>query len=357
MTVAFPMMGNYNIPSTYFLSKILETTLIEPPKITNKTMKLGTSNSPDFVCTPFKYTLGTMIECLDSGADTLIQLGGGCRYGYYSELQEEILKKLGYNFQMINLVTKGKINFKHIAKEMSKINPHIKSKKVIYYGLIGTMMLHHMDKIDSYILDNIGFEVKRNSFVNLRAQMYKDYLKVKSIKEMIMLKHKYNKLFSNLLVNKPKDHLKVGIIGELYTNMEPFSNFELETMIAKYHVSVKRYTNVWYLFVKHFFVIKKRMYKNKYIKYNMGAYASDNICETIYLCKHHYDGIIHIKSSFCTPEIADMSIINKICKEYNIPVIYFSFDANTSLVGVKTRIEAFYDMIKMQKENKSFNKT
>ena len=47
-----------------------------------------------------------------------------------------------------------------------------------------------------------------------------------------------------------------------------------------------------------------------------------------------------------------MPIINKICKEYDVPVIFFSFDANTSEVGIKTRIEAFYDMIKMRRDNK-----
>ena len=38
------------------------------------------------------------------------------------------------------------------------------------------------------------------------------------------------------------------------------------------------------------------------------------------------------------------------CKENDIPIIFFSFDTNTSKVGIETRIEAFVDMLKMQKE-------
>lgn len=34
-------------------------------------------------------------------------------------------------------------------------------------------------------------------------------------------------------INKPKDCLKVGIIGELYTAMEPYSNYELEKDFSK----------------------------------------------------------------------------------------------------------------------------
>ena len=30
-------------------------------------------------------------------------------------------------------------------------------------------------------------------------------------------------------------------------------------------------------------------------------------------------------------------------------IIFFSFDSNTSEVGVKTRLEAFYDMLEMRK--------
>lgn len=82
----------------------------------------------------------------------------------------------------------------------------------------------------------------------------------------------------------------------------------------------------------------------------MGADALDNIHHTKYLCEHDYDGIIHIKSSFCTPEISAMPIISKVAKEYDVPVIFFSMDLNTSETGIKTRLEAFYDMLEMRKK-------
>ena len=105
------------------------------------------------------------------------------------------------------------------------------------------------------------------------------------------------------------------------------------------------------LFEKKYKIKKYLKYAREYVKYKMGADAADNIARTKYLCANNYDGIIHIKSSFCTPEIGAMPIINKICKEYNVPVIFFSFDAATSEVGIKTRIEAFYDMLEMRKKH------
>lgn len=113
-------MGNYYIPASYFFKHAFNVNVLKSPKITSKTIELGSKNSPDFVCAPFKYTLGTMIEGLEKGADVLLQMGGGCRYGYYSELQEKILKDLGYEFTLINFVTAGKIDIKNIYKELKK---------------------------------------------------------------------------------------------------------------------------------------------------------------------------------------------------------------------------------------------
>ena len=45
-----------------------------------------------------------------------------------------------------------------------------------------------------------------------------------------------------------------------------------------------------------------------------------------------------------------MSILPKIVEEYNIPIMYLSFDAEDNEVGIDTRLEAFYDMIKRRKE-------
>ena len=131
--------------------------------------------------------------------------------------------------------------------------------------------------------------------------------------------------------------------------MEPFSNYYLERELARFNMSIKRYTNAHYLLFEKGRFIKKNIKKyGNYVKYKMGADATDNIIRTVDMCQEKYDGIIHIKSSFCTPEIGAMSIINKICKENDVPVLFFSFDSNTSKVGLKTRLEAFNDMIEMR---------
>ena len=350
--IAFPLMGDYDVAINYFFKHVTDTEIITPPKITSKTIEIGNKYSPEFVCTPFKYTLGTLIECLEKDANVLIQAGGGCRYGYYFELQEKILRDLGYKFTMVNFVTEGKTDFKRLKKEYLKIDKHPKIFKLIKYGLITRYMIKYMDKIDEYIRENIGFEISKNSFINKKKEIHKKFSKVKNIFELKRVYRKGLKELKQIKINKPKNHLKVGIIGELYTIMEPFSNYFLEMELAKNNIEIKRFTNVEYLLFQKKNKIKKyKKQVKKIAKYQMGADALDNVARCKYLCVNKYDGIIHIKSSFCTPEIGVMPIINKVAHQYNVPILFFSFDANTSEIGIKTRLEAFYDMLEMRKDN------
>ena len=88
-----------------------------------------------------------------------------------------------------------------------------------------------------------------------------------------------------------------------------------------------------------------------YCKYKLGADGLDNIYRTLYLSKRKYDGIIHIKPFGCTPEITAIPIIQKICEQKQMPIIFFSYDEESGTEGIKTRLEAFQDLITIRREN------
>lgn len=349
--VSFPHLGNYYIPVNYLLNKLLNIKVIPSPPITKKTLELGSKYSPDFVCLPFKYNLGNFIETLDNGANILIQAGGGCRYGYYAEVQETILRKLGYNFDFYTLVDTDKFTVKHLYNTFKKMNPHLSFIKFAYYTLLTLLMINYMDKIDDYIRKNIGFEVYKNSFINLQKRMFKSFTKCKYFSTLTYQYFKYKTKFKNLKINKPKNCMKVGIIGELYTSMEPFASYFIESELAKMNIEVKRFTNVTYLLIQKKHHTKKMLkYMKDYMKYTIGADGLDNIYRAKKLINEGYDGLIHIKPFGCAPEVGAIPIIKKVCSESTMPIIFFSFDTQTSEEGIKTRLEAFYDMLKMKKE-------
>lgn len=351
--ISFPHMGNYYVPVKYLLSHVFHCKILVAPKITSRTIELGTKYSPDFVCTPFKYTLGTLIESLENGANILLQAGGGCKYGYYSELQIEILKSLGYQFEYVNLVSKGKMNIRRMYRMVKEIDPKFQIRKFLKYARITKRMVAYMDHFEDEVRKRIGFEKEEGSFENLEREMLHKFMKVKNMAQLKQRYKEYMKKMYALPLKEEQHPIRIGVIGELYTLMEPFSNYYLEKALAKYHISIKRFTNVNYLLFQKKHHIKYLLrFASRYIKYKMGADAADNIAWAKYLCEEGYDGIIHIKSSFCTPEIGAMPIIQKICHDYDVPVIFFTFDAGTTEVGIETRLEAFYDMLKEKRKEK-----
>lgn len=345
-------MGNYHVPIECLLKLVLKGCKVKAaPPITKRTLELGSKYSPDFVCVPFKYTLGNYIEALEDGANVLIQMGGGCRYGYYGEIQEQILRDMGYKFEFINLYAAERFAVSILYKKLKLLGCRLSFQKFIYYLLIIAKMIAVIDKVENYIRENIGFERIGRSFDILYREFLVNLMAVTSFKSLNTVSKEYINKLSKIELKIPESMIKVGIVGELYTLMEPFSNFYLERELAKYNIMVRRYiTTSFLLFVKP--INKKRILKKagKYLKYDIGADGTNSVADSKEFAENGYDGIIHVKPFGCTPEVNAMPMLQNIGKDYKIPIMYLSFDSQTSETGIKTRLEAFYDMIAMKKD-------
>ena len=102
MRLGLTHMGNIDVAAKAMASK-LGIDLVMTPSASQRTLDLGVKYSPETACFPFKLQLGNMIEALELGADTTMMPGGPgpCRFGYYHKVLEQILRELGYKFQMI----------------------------------------------------------------------------------------------------------------------------------------------------------------------------------------------------------------------------------------------------------------
>ncbi len=350
--ISFPHLGNYYHPISFLLSKITNYEVVIPIAINKETLQLGTKHSPEFVCIPFKYNLGNYIQSLEKGANILIQAGGGCRYGYYAEVQEQILRDLGYKFEFYSLIDNNKSFLGSMHHTFKQLNTKVTYFRFFYYFALTLKMIHYMDKIDIYIRANRGFEIKKGSFDKLQMIMLKELTITKGFFHLRKIYNKYNKLFRKIKINKAPNCLKVGILGELYTSIESAASFNIERLLTDMKIEVNRFTDVTYLVVSKRFNAKKMLkICDKYCKYPIGADGMDNVAMAKTLAEKGYDGLIHTKPFGCTPEIGAMPILQRISEDYQIPIIYFSFDSHTAEEGVKTRIEAFYDMIKMRRKD------
>lgn len=350
-------MGNYYIAIEFLIKNtIKDIKILTPPPITKRTLELGSKYSPDFVCVPFKYNLGNYIEALEKGANILVQSGGGCRFGYYGEIQEQILKDAGYKFDFISVLDPDNTTPFSMYGRLKKLDPKLSFLKFTYYFMLTLKMIEAIDKIEEFIRENVGFEAEEGSFQMLQKEFIKEIKEIKGFRALNMVYEKYKALFEKLEVNKPENPIRVGIVGELYVVMEPFSNCFIEKELGRKGIQVTRFITVTYLLRTH--PKEKNLLKNagKYLKYAIGADGTDSVVRTKMLAEAGYDGVIHIKPFGCTPEVNSMPMLQNISSDYKMPVLYFSFDSQTSETGVKTRLEAFHDMLLMRKEKQKWQK-
>lgn len=348
--VSFPHIGNYFIPLEILFTQGLDVEYIVPPPITKRTLELGSRYSPDYVCAPFKFCLGNYIETIEEGANTLLQTGGVCRLGYYGELHEQILTDLGYNVRFFNMAKAPLSKPITVFTRFKEINPNMSLKKIGRILPVILKMVEYMDEMEDYLRKNIGFEAVPGSLERVHQEFLSELHSVPSQKELNSIYHKYKRLFREVEIKMPKKPLKVGIIGEYYTIMEPFSNHYIEKELAQMGIVVDRWMNITNSLLTR--PNKMKDHIKNYTKYNMGATSMFTIDKALEFARENYDGIIHVNSFGCTPEMDAMPVLQNISADYKIPILYFSFDSQTSDTGIKTRIEAFYDMIMMRKEAK-----
>ena len=348
--IAIPHMGNYFLA----LKEIVEPLgdVVYTPIITKKTIDLGSRHSPESACVPFKYNLGNYIEALDKGADYIVQAGGGCRFGYYGEVQEEILKKLGYKFGFFKFP--NDYNPLRLGRALQKINPNVSLFTIFKSFGRAILKIKAIDEIEEYLRLNIGFEEKKGELEKIFKQFLSDLNRAKGLMAINRVRKEYLKKIQAVKINKPENPIRVGILGEVYVVMEPFSNFFIEKQLAEKGIEVHRHTSL--SSTLHDLFLNKRVMKEflkeayPYLENDTGAHGTETVGLAHKLAKEGFDGAIHIKPFGCIPEVNAMSPLHRLSSDYKFPIIYFSFDSQTSETGVKTRLEAFYDLLIMKKQ-------
>lgn len=352
LSVSFPHMGDYSVVFSQLFRHLLPDAQVSPPPpITQRTVELGSRYSPDFVCSPFKYNIGNYIEALENGANVLFQSGMGCRYGYYGELQEQILRDMGYQFQFICL-SREQLKPTASYNRIRKLGCTLSVPEMCYALILACESIRFIDGFDYFMRENVGFEIVPGSFSALRDHLLRQISNADSIHDLQVAKTECKRSVALIKIDKPENPPRVGIVGELYTLMEPFSNFYIEKHLAKAGISVSRMMSVWFLLFKQH---RKRALKNSgcYLWNTVGANGVHSVSQSLSYARKEYDGIIHMKSFGCIPELNATPSLIKLSQDWKIPILDLSFDTHTSETGVQTRLEAFSDMILMKKEEKN----
>ncbi|MCL6561029.1 MAG: CoA protein activase, partial [Firmicutes bacterium] len=148
--------------------------------------------------------------------------------------------------------------------------------------------------------------------------------------------------------------LRVGIVGEIYVLLEPASNLEIEETMGNLGIEVERSMfltgwtrdNTWNETTEGMTVKDAAA---PYLPELVGGHGRDSIGNTILCAKLGFDGMVQLAPFTCIPEIVARTILNRVSKDYDIPVLTFFLDEQTGKAGMTTRLEAFADLLRRKK--------
>jgi predicted nucleotide-binding protein (sugar kinase/HSP70/actin superfamily) len=354
MRVSMPHMGNLYIPLKA-LAQRLDLDFIVPPLTSQRTLSLGVRYSPEGMCIPFKLTMGNLIEAAELGADTLLMPAGSgiCRLGYYYKTQEQVLHDLGYNAEIICLgISQRKLfGLLELLKHLSNDAPWSKIISAFRFGLA---KLNVLDRIEQAVQKVRPVELVKGTADKLYAQAVKATDQADDLQSLKRVQRDYLEQLDQVERDESIEPLVVGVIGEFYVLLEPFSNLDVEKELGRLGVEVRRtiFTSGWTkfsLFLNPLGVNEKdRLHKAAmpYLKRDIGGEGWETVGEKV-LHAGVYDGLIHLAPFTCMPEIVAQNIMPS-TKE-NIPVLTILCDEQLGKPGMLTRLEAFVDLLKYRR--------
>ena len=353
-------MGNVYIAAKIFFDS-LGIDYVVPP-INNKTaLEIGVAHSPEEMCLPFKIMIGNYIQSIEQGADTILLVGscGPCRFGEYCELQMQVLKKLGHNLDFIVMDYVKDIGKKELIKRINHLvseSPKSSTERAIG-ALRAIKAINLIDKIEERAHYLAGYEIKRGECKKLFNKCKRDVFATNNPVEAIKLLEMYKKLIDKVEIDKNKNPLKVAVIGEIYTVIDPFSNLNIEDKLMDYGVCSKRkLTPSWWvkdaaMKVLNLNSLDLRRASKEYLPHYIGGHARECIGEAVMAQRDNFDGAIQIFPMGCMPEIITKSILPSIAKDKDFPIMSLVVDEMTGEGGYVTRIEAFLDLLERRQQN------
>lgn len=358
MVITVPRMGNICLAAKAFF-EAARIPYVMPEIINKQTLQNGVALSPDEICLPFKIFMGSYTDCIKKGADTILITGscGPCRFGEYCELQMKLLEKLGTQAKTIVLDAPKEIGRQELLRRIgliSKASP-LSAKQKLHALRQAFHILSLADSIDEKAHMLAGYEVNSGECKQLIMACHEQAENCRNPHEIQVLLEKYLQKLGNVKTDMKKKPLRVALIGEIYSMVEPFANLYIEEKLMGYGVSSSRLiTPSWWLkdlIAKPLKLnsIDIRRAAHDYLPYNAGGHAKESIGHAVICQRKHFDGAIQIFPLGCMPEIVVKAIMPVVQQEKDFPVLTLVVDEMTGEAGYMTRIEAFLDMLEAKR--------
>lgn len=361
MKITFPHMGNLNITAKALFSALGQE-VIDPPPCTKKTLALGNQHSPEGVCLPFKINMGNFLEAAELGADTIVLTGGcgPCRFGYYGEVQREILHDLGYKYDLVVLEAEKNSKGQGLIEKIKFLGNGKSYLDIMAALRIAWHKTKAVDAVEMEVQRMRAHEAVQGTCDKIYNHALKRIDKAENVKVISAVVAISLEEIRKIKTRIHADIIRIGLIGEIYTIIEPFANLNIERHLGKLGAEVRRslYLSQWandHLFGGILQAQTRRTFIKKaqsYLPYDIGGHAKETIGSAAYFAEQNYDGIIQVAPLTCMPEIIGQAILPYLASDKNIPFMTLYVDGQSGEAGLITRLEAFCDLVRQRKKSK-----
>jgi len=331
---------------------------VVPPAINKRTLEIGTKLSPEMACLPLKINMGNYLESIRRGADTIVLTGscGPCRFGYYGIVQKEILRDLGYDVDVV-ILDPPNGDWKAFFERIQKVSGNCSLSKIYKAFKRAYMVVQKCDEMEKTALKKRPREKLKGETDQVLMGFERQAARCHGAMEILRLIEETRKELLEIEEIPDFEPLKIGIIGEIYTIIEPFVNLYVEKKLGNMGVESDKSLSVgeWVkthlsMDLKHKHERKRIMNKAKpYLGLCIGGHAWETVAYAVHFAECAFDGLIQILPFGCMPEIVAESILPRIAEDKNIPLMTLTVDEMTGEAGYITRLEAFVDMIHEKK--------
>jgi predicted nucleotide-binding protein (sugar kinase/HSP70/actin superfamily) len=353
-------MGNI-APAMAALCQALEISYVRPEENNKRTLETGSAFSPEEICLPFKLILGNLIDGVGRGADTILMTGscGPCRFGEYCELQMKLLRQMGYDkTDFIVADLSPEIGFPEFARRLGRIAEasSVSRPKKLRALKAAYDVLRLSDEVDRLARDRAGYEAEHGECRRLLNDCKSNLLICQTPGEALRLLTRCKRELASVPVDNTKKPLRIAIIGEIFTIIDPFSNLYIEDKLMAYGASTTRMlTPSWWLknmALKPLGLYARRVYKasERYLPVPVGGHGKECVGEAVLAHRDGLDGAIQVYPMGCMPEVVAKSVLPTIRTDTGFPVLTLVVDEVTGEAGFVTRVEAFLDMLESRRE-------
>ncbi len=362
MRLIVPRMGDMHVIVAGILRELGHHVEVPPP-VSAHTIALGSRHAPESVCLPCKVVLGGFLQVARRARvdGALMAAGvGPCRFGCYHRLHRAVLRRLGFDWQWF-IARPPRGHMAEVLGELSRLRSDAPLVEVLALLRLGWHKMKAVEAIDALSRKVYPGQRISGGISSARRAAVREVADAEDLAALRETRFESLRWVRQAGGGAPSCNVvRVGMVGEIFTVMEPGANMQVQKRLGEMGARVYRQLRLtdW---IKENIILDTLRLPGKtgelrraaapYLRHFVGGEGRTTVGRVVQMAEH-VDGIVHVMPFTCAPEIIARAALRAVQRDHDIPILTLVFDEHCSPTGVQTRLEAFVDMLRKKKEQK-----